>query len=340
MMTALLLNHLRFRATAVTDVILGEHYAGNNLRNALANMMLHATCPEKQRGEKPTPEHAAVCQVCWLLAAEEDPGSVVRAYAVVPPQPPRQVVRAGDSFAFGLTLFGDGWRFFPYIVLAANEVGYSGVGPGRHEGKGRFHLDEIGAFNPLSSQNNQLLKRGETLVKIAPVPVSFEDALMSSAPLQDQVQQSKGELTIYFHSPTRLEKMNEQGKKRPIRVPDFSVFFQRLLYRIDDLGRHFAHGEKRPKDEVLYLQGLADRVRLVNNDTEWVDLWSWSGRKRDRTPIGGLVGSATYQADEWGPLLPWLVFGQGTQVGKSTPKGLGVYSIGGLQPSYWSWLRD
>jgi hypothetical protein len=39
------------------------------------------------------------------------------------------------------------------------------------------------------------------------------------------------------------------------------------------------------------------------------------------------------------PLLPWLILGQGTQVGKSAVKGAGVYSIKNLSPNYWSGLR-
>lgn len=50
------------------------------------------------------------------------------------------------------------------------------------------------------------------------------------------------------------------------------------------------------------------------------------------------MGTATYQAEEWEDLLPWLILGQGTQVGKSAVKGAGVYSITNLPSNYWSWL--
>lgn len=329
-MTSLLFTHLRFTATAVTDVVLGGHYAGNNLRNALANTMLHATCPEQQRDLKPTAEHAARCPVCWLLAAEVDPGSVVRAYAVIPPQPPRQVVPAGEHFSFGLTLFGHGWRYFPYVVLAANEMGRGGVGSGRREGKGRFRLEQIASMNPLNGLHNELLKRGETLVKIAPAPVSFADSKATASVLAECLAQNGGRLTIRFHSPLRLVE-----KGTTLRTADFAVLFKRLLYRIDDLSRQFAAGERRPAAQVMTFERLAERVTLLEDQTEWVELWSWSGRKQDRTPVGGLVGSVTYHAEDWDQLLPWLIFGQGTQLGKSTVKGLGVYSIVDLRPGYW-----
>lgn len=45
--------------------------------------------------------------------------------------------------------------------------------------------------------------------------------------------------------------------------------------------------------------------------------------------MGGFVGTATYHAplEVWQPLLPWLIWGQGTQVGKDTVKGNGWYEI-------------
>jgi hypothetical protein len=56
-------------------------------------------------------------------------------------------------------------------------------------------------------------------------------------------------------------------------------------------------------------------------------------------PFGGLVGTATYTAADWQPLLPRLIFGQGVQVGKSAFRGNSVYRITPLQLGYWSWLQ-
>lgn len=58
------------------------------------------------------------------------------------------------------------------------------------------------------------------------------------------------------------------------------------------------------------------------------------------TPLSGLVGSATYTAADWRPLLPWLIFGQGIQVGKSAVRGNGVYSIARLRHDYWLYLHQ
>lgn len=333
-MTPLSFTHLHFHTRAATDVILDGHMAGNNLRNALANVMLHATCPETHRRAQPTPEHAAVCPACWLLAAETDPGSVVRAYTVIPPRPPRERVLAGQSFSFGLTLFGDGFQFLPYVVLAAAEMGRVGVGRGRRDGLGRFELVAIDAFNPPTGAQERLLTPGDPLVRQPKVRVEPADVAPIANRLTEQLGHNGGNLTLCFLTPLRLE---EGG--RLFKTPDFGVFFRRLLYRLDDLGRQFAGADRRARDEVEALNTAADRVRLIETRTRWHELWSYSGRKGRDTPLSGLVGSATYYAADWEPLLPWLLLGQGTQVGKSAVKGNGVYEVADLSPGYWDWLR-
>ncbi|MFQ5399996.1 MAG: CRISPR system precrRNA processing endoribonuclease RAMP protein Cas6 [Anaerolineae bacterium] len=333
MTTPLTLTHLRFDCVALTPVKLARHYAGNNLRNALASVMLRATCSETNRRAKPTSEHAAACPACWLLSAEINPGSVVRAYALVPPLPLRDVVQPGECFSFALTLFGDGSHFFPYFVLAMNEVGRLGVGPGR----GTFALEEIYAIDPVRERQEPVLAAGDSLVRVPHVQVDSTAALALAGDWLFGLAPDN-ELTIRFHTPLRLVEKHG-GKERPYRTPDFSVFFRRLLYRIDDLTRQFAGGERRAMIERVPLYRLADQVRLVESRTHWHEFWSRSGRKNSKTPLSGLVGTATYWAADWTALLPWLLLGQATQAGKSTAKGNGVYEL--VRPGetgYWHWL--
>ncbi|MCI0575424.1 MAG: CRISPR system precrRNA processing endoribonuclease RAMP protein Cas6 [Chloroflexi bacterium] len=327
----LTLTHLRFDAIAQTPIHLNRHLAGNSLRNGLASVMLRATCPETHRTAKPTPEHAAVCPACWLLAAEVDPGSVVRAYSLVPPLPPLDLVEPGQPFSFVLTLYGDGFHFLPYFVLALAEVGRVGVGPGR----GTFALAAICAADPFTGRTETVLQPGENLVRVPGLAVTWDSVRAATARLLPAL--AGGELTLHFLTPMRLE----EGDNRPIKTADFGVFFRRLLYRLDDLGRQFAGQERRPPDEVERLHALADRVRLVDVHTHWLELWSWSGRKQQKTPLGGFVGAATYRTADWEPLLPWLVLGQATQAGKLVIKGNGVYEIAAPpNPGYWRWLND
>lgn len=314
--------HLRFDLRALSPLKLGGYQAGERLRDGLAQVMLQAVCPENPRKEKPDPEHAAACPVCWLLAAETDPGLVRRAYSLVPPLPPVDLAPAGGRFSFVLTLFGDGLRFLPYFVLAVPEMGRQGVGPGR----GKFELEAIWGLQPLLGARFPVLLPGEQVVR-PPAALDAADvlALAGTMPLPS-------ELHLRFLTPTRLVDDN-----RLVKAPDFGVFFRRLLQRIDALAYQHAGAGRRPLEEVERLYDLADGVRLVEANTTWTDLWGPSGRTGRDTPMGGFTGSAVYRARDWSSLLPWLLLGQGTQVGKLAAKGNGVFELGlNSLPGYWS----
>lgn len=318
MTTPLTLTHLRFDLTATSPIKLDVHQAGERLRDALARVMLRATCAETPRASRPTPEHAAVCPACWLLAAEVEPGEVRRAYCLAPPHPPLDLVAPGERFAFVLTLLGSGFRHLPYFVLAVPEMGRIGIGPGR----GQFALHSILALNPLREQSEAVLAQGEQVVRVPENNLdwgSIQDALQ---PLSQHIQGNGNNLTLQFLTPTRLVE-----SKSLVKSPDFGVFFRRLLERIDQLSQQHAGQDRRPKAEVERLYRLADQVRLVESNVEWVDIWGPSKRKRRSTPMGGFVGMATYRARDWDALLPWVVMGQGVQAGKLAVKGNGVYQI-------------
>lgn len=324
--------HLRFDLRARDPIKLGGARAGNCLRNALAAVMLRAVCPETPRRHKPSPEHAAVCPACWLLAHETEPGRVHRAYALIPPHPPREVAAPGERFSFVLTMFGEtGLQFLPYLVLAVPQVGQGGVGTGR----GRFDLESIWAGHPLAGRVDAVLKPGEKMVRVPEAAVRWSDVVEKSSGVLASIGES-GRLRLRFLTPTRLI----QGGQT-LKLPDFGVLFRRLLRRIDELGEQFAGASRRPRNETARLHRLADRVRLVDADVRWIDLMSWSGRTRRQTPMGGLVGSAVYWSEGWRHLLPWLILGQGTQVGKSIVKGNGVFElVVPGRPGYWGWTRE
>ncbi|MEZ4519874.1 MAG: CRISPR system precrRNA processing endoribonuclease RAMP protein Cas6, partial [Chloroflexota bacterium] len=277
----------------------------------------------------------ATCPACWFVSAENQPGSVVRPYTFVPPRPSRKRIPAGQPFSFGLTLFGEAFRFLPYAVLAAHEMGRIGVGSGRRDGLGRFQLEEIRSHNPFTGERTQLLAPGEQLVRVAPTTIDYTLAATQAESLAARLPNSDNLLRLRFISPMRLEE-----KKHLYKSPDFAVLFHRLLYRIDDLGRQYAGGERRDREEVFFLNDLAGQVRMVDSRIDWVEQWSWSGRKGARTPLSGFVGTAVYYSTDWGPLLPWLLLGQGTQAGKSAVKGNGVYQLMDQSPGYWDWLAD
>ena len=335
-MFPLTLLHLRFVLEARTLVRLSGYNAGSQLRGALGNVMRRAYCAEAHRtnGRTPLPNHAAACPVCWLLAANEHPGEERRGYALIPPLNPPEACAPGERFSFGLTLFGSALRFLPYFVLAVPETGREGAGTGR----GQFALRQVWAADPLSGDHQPVLAEGESLVH-SPTRAMVHAQVLAAANQLGERLNGRGNalITLNFLTPMRLIE-----DRQLLKVPDFGVLFKRLLRHLDDVARQHCEGTRRAEDEVNALQALADRVQLMEAQTRWVDVWSGSTRRGTATPMGGFVGKATYSApvEVWRPLLPWLLWGQATQVGKDTVKGNGVYEV--IAPGlrrYASWVE-
>jgi hypothetical protein len=259
-----------------------------------------------------------------------DPGQVRRAYSLIPPLGLLDVVKPGERFSFGLTLAGEALRFLPYFVLALPQMGAAGVGPGR----GGFQMEAIWAQSSSIGGRQAVVRPGANMVHVPQASMTWDTARRAALRLSDELKRN-GRLSIRFITPTRLI---DRGSL--VRTPDFGVFFRRLLERIDHLREQYAGEPPRGKDEIALLYGVADRVRLMDCDVRWVDFFSWSGRTRRHSPMGGFVGRADYASRDWDPLLPWLIFGQGAQVGKLTSKGNGLFEIlaPGIEP-YWNWMR-
>ena len=314
-MTDLSFVHLTFDCIADSPIQLGGYWAGNRLRGALGYILLRNTCPEDGRG---TREHAKTCPACWLLSHRLDAGHARRAYSIVPPLPAPETVLAGQRFTFTITLYGDGWQYLPYFVLAVGEMGRTGVG------RGTFTVASITARNPFLRQEEVLLAPGADLVSVPTLSVAWQDMPDVSSYF------ANASLSLAFLTPTRLT-----AQERLMKRPAFGVLFRRLLHRIDTLGTQFAGMPRRTEADIARLHAIADTVVLTAAETRWIELRPRSGRDRRHKPMSGFVGQATYESTDWTPLLPYLLFGQGVQVGKMATKGNGVYQVALGIDSYW-----
>lgn len=314
-MTTLTYVHLQFDCIAETPINLGGYWAGNRLRGALGYVLLRTTCDQDGRGGD---YHTAHCPACYLLRHKLDASHARRAYSIVPPIPAPERVQAGQRFTFTITLFGAGRQFLPYFVLAVSEMGRSGVG------RGTFHVASITTHNPFLQQEEVLFAPGDDLVKVPETVIEWQNALeaTSSFTQQEVGVHPSSLLTVHFLTPTRLI-----AQKQLMKEPQFGIFFRRLLHRIDTLGSQLANVPRRERASIERLHALADNVRLVDDQTEWIELRPRSGRDRQHKPMSGFVGQATYQSADWTDLLPILLFGQGVQVGKLATKGNGVYQL-------------
>lgn len=319
-MFSLTTTHLRFVCEARTPLRLeAETFrAGSNLRGALGQVMLRSYCA----GDARDAQHTAMCPVHWLLAANEKPGEDRRGYALVPPLPreTKELLNPGDTFEFGLTLFGNALRFLPYFILTAPEMGRLGIGPGR----GKFELKRVWALNPLTGESECLFGDAGNVVRTPTMGVNHEMVMQNAECRMCNGKTGDWRLAIEFLTPMRLIDDQHTAK-----IPDFATLFMRLLKRLDELAEQFAGGTGRALDEVQHLRALAQQVQLCEVNSRWVEVFSGSSRRGMSSPLSGFVGRAVFSArrEVWGELLPWLLWGELAQVGKATVKGNGVMRV-------------
>jgi hypothetical protein len=135
---------------------------------------------------------------------------------------------------------------------------------------------------------------------------------------------AKGErrISLSFLTPTRIVADGRLVKPHQFR---FQPLLQRLLDRLEALSRDFS--DTKLSVDFSGLVGAAERARVVDNRLWWEELRSYSTRRRADSPTSGLLGTVVFEAEDWAPFLPWLVWGQFTHVGKDAVKGNGEYRM-------------
>ncbi|MBX2999930.1 MAG: CRISPR system precrRNA processing endoribonuclease RAMP protein Cas6 [Caldilineaceae bacterium] len=320
--------HLRFTVRAETPILFGE-FKGSALRGAFATALRHTFCPE-WRADTVDPLHRALCPICRLLAAENDDtqaGDIRRPYAMQPPLLPKRQFEPGESFAFGITLFGSGLHTLPFVVSVTGGMGEMGVGLLTPNGqRGRFMVERIDATFPFDDSTAALMLPGERLVRAEVLPVTHAQVLAKAARLAAQLEASGNHLRVRFLTPVRLTQ--GEGKWGE---PDFFTLCKQTARRLLDLCAQ--HGEGRPTVDgrpIMLKSDLfpaANTVTLVEDGTRWWDVKGYSKRIEREQLLGGLIGDVIYHAPDWRPLLPWLLWGMSTQVGKNVVKGCGMIQI-------------
>ena len=320
--------HLRFHIRALTPIVLGR-YTGSALRGALATALRATFCPASAE-TKENPLHLQLCPVCRLLALENDgsiDGDIRRPYALEPDVTLPSQLDAGDRWHFDLAIYGEDRMLFQFLLLTVGGMGDFGLGRKGDDGRrGRFVVETIENIQPITNACETILASHEHLVQEPTLLVEHPAVMATADALHQQLVARDNQLQIQFLTPTRIMQ-----KQHTIHKPDFFPLAKALTQRILDLAAQF--GEGRPTwagapfslKEQLY--PYADAVQLVGNQTRWWDIKGYSSRIDRKQVLGGLVGEATYVAPDWRPLLPWLVWGMSTHVGKNAVKGCGLYRL-------------
>ncbi|HRA01061.1 MAG TPA: CRISPR system precrRNA processing endoribonuclease RAMP protein Cas6 [Thermoflexales bacterium] len=331
-----------FELQAAEPMSLHAHN-GSSLRG-----MLYRAVAELATGDRRAPDlrfvpDPAIHRLLATLDENSPRGKdVPRPYVIIPPLPrtlgegwgeAEHRLAPGETFQFGITLFGDAMEAFPILVMAMKHAERSGLGrhlpnPGsiQQEGgwaRGRFRVVRAYAHNPLTRITQEFLAPGDRMVLTPSVSITHDD-VMRQAELDAQA--SRGQLRIYFHTPMSLRQ-----NKEPVPMPLFSVLLHRLMERLEALSAQYGGGLlpclPAAREQRNALLRLADGVLLVRDDTRYLRVRGYSDRTRASTPLNGFVGVAEYAADDFSPFFALLRWGELTHAGQNTVKGNGIYRI-------------
>lgn len=307
---------LRFRCSAVTPMVLPP-FKGASIRGALFSALRRRFCLKPQTVNCEDAALRKACPVCSLLATvdEDAPRGIetARPCTVEPPLTSKTFYREGEDFVFGVTVFGQAAQLMPYVVLGALGIAETGIGD-RSRAAGVFRVESIESYSPLSGRREVVYRRGASKVRANGIKVTHADVLQHS-----KAYEGLSRVTLEILTPMRLVVGGHL-----VKALTFEVLMRRLLRRLTDLSLS-ACGEAPVIDHATLLRA-AVAVGVAEDRTRWVDVPSFSSRHGRFTPIGGLLGSVTFEG-ELGPFVPWLLWGSITHVGKDATKGGGWYRV-------------
>jgi hypothetical protein len=214
--------------------------------------------------------------------------------------------KAGDSFDFGLLLFGSANNYLPYFVYAFEHMGKMGLGRRINGKRPAFRLHTV------TSGEEVLYEAGTGILKNAPVT----DLKMAEF---DPGCKDVGGATLILQTPLRLKYHNRLSAQLP-----FHVLVRAALRRISALNKYFGEGE--PPLDYKGLVIRAREMRVTGSTLRWFDISRYSNRQQASMLIGGMVGSVTYQGN-LKEFIPLLRYCEKVHLGKATTFGLGKIEV-------------
>lgn len=300
-----------------------REHKGAAIRGAIFGAVRYQFCVRKELESCHPCQLVASCPVSFLLASVDEAGrrgdDIPRPYSIQPPLGPAVRYEPGEPLEFGVTLYSRALAHLPYLLVSVRNLEQYGLGsrvagPDGRWRRGAFRVERIVATDPLDGRTEVVMEVGDNLVHVPDFGVTH-DAVLRRAESMGDVER----LAVHFLTPTRLI---DQG--RLVQRPQMRPLLQRLIERLSSLWEHY--GEGSPPLDFASLMAAAEQVRTVEDATRWVDLESYSSRRDARTPIGGFAGRAVFEGPLT-PLLPWLIWGEYTHVGKNAVKGDGWYAL-------------
>ncbi len=314
--------HLEFTVQAITPLELDE-YSGAALRGNFFNAIWERFCTNQSAPTCAACPLHETCPVSALVAPLREEGpqgqDIPRPYVIVPPPEGARHYQVGEQFSFGMTLIGTIVQLLPYILLSIKQLEMEGIGRRLDENRGqrgRFRVERVDCYHPFTEQRQTIYVVGDMRVEVPVITVQPQECITRASQL------SKKQITLQLITPLRLI-----DREHTVRQASFRPLVQRLLERYLALECYYGNQETAiTREEKTVWLDLADNIHCSRDETSWRELKSYSNCQKRSTPIGGLVGRATFEGD-LAPFLDLLVIGELIHVGKNVVKGDGWYKI-------------
>ena len=319
---ALSTTHLWFSARVVTPLELDEA-SGSALRGSFFSAIWRRFCDNKDAPSCAACPLHTLCPVSAIVAPLREESArgqdIPRPYVIVPPSGEARRYQTGERFSFGMTLIGSIVELLPYILLSLSQLEAGGLGHVLEENgweRGRFFIEQVETCHPFTGERQTIYAAGQTRAHAPTITLHTE------AWRQRIAQLDPARLTLRFITPLRLI----DRERRVTRIA-FRPLMHRLLERYLALERYYGDQREGMSREArdAYLRAT-DAVACTDDQTTWVERTSHSSRQQRNTPIGGLIGTATFEGD-LSPYLDLLVIGELIHAGKNAVKGNGQYQI-------------
>lgn len=319
----------KFRLTlTVLEPMVLPAYKGSTFRGGFGSVFRKICCSQRQ---------LATCDGCLLATACPywnifEPGvvgdseiyakfsEIPRPFIIEPPETTKQNFDPGDKLEFNLILVGKALECLPYFILVYKELGAIGMGKDR----ARFRLDKVESLYSTGEREPLLIYDGERVYSQIhrvenPDLINGRNPFTRNEGKKRSANYSESKLTIEFLTMTRLKQAGEF-----VECPAFSVLIRALLRRLSAL--QYFYCDRKMEEDYQTLVSLAEEVKLIKDNTAWVDWERFSSRQHTRMKLGGLVGTAEYEGcpEIFRDYLRW---GELLHVGKGATFGLGKYKI-------------
>ncbi|MCE7987669.1 MAG: CRISPR system precrRNA processing endoribonuclease RAMP protein Cas6 [Caldilinea sp. CFX5] len=257
-----------------------------------------------------------ICPYAYLFEGRTPPDAEVLSASNTVPQPyvfaaahEQTTIAPGEAWPFTLTLIGHAIRYLPYLIAALRVLATQGLG----EQRVHCTLASVDWLTPDGLEQVLYKAQGSHRLRTQPAPLSVQVwAGMGVATEQ---------LTLHLQTPTRLK----YADAFIAQAPPFHVLVRTLLRRVSALS--YFHGGRRWETDYRGWIARAETVTTTAAAVQWQDWSRYSTRTQRRMPLGGLVGTVTYQGDLT-PFLPLLRLGELIHVGKNAVFGNGRFVIG------------